>query len=321
MKVLVYGAGVIGCYLAHVLNQTQHDVALLARGEWKSHLEANGLTIQHYLQRKQTVDQIRIVNDAHDDYDVIFVAMQYNQMLTVLEDVAKSSAKTIVLVGNNLNCQQMKTTIDQASPTTKTVLFAFSNSGGRRENNVVYSIHVGAGGMTIGPCKGEPHDEDQLMLNRLFARSKYKLTWTHDMYAWCRYHLAFILPVCYLAYQHRCNLRRSSIDDRRHVLDATYEAYTMLKQLGTPEPSKGEASWYRHGSRKRFFIMNPMFNIICATKLGELAATDHCKNAVPEMHALSDAWDELRKQVPDLKMPNWDALKTAMPAWDKIELD
>ena len=35
MKVLVYGSGVIGCYLAHVLYTAENDVTLLARGQWK----------------------------------------------------------------------------------------------------------------------------------------------------------------------------------------------------------------------------------------------------------------------------------------------
>ena len=50
MKLLVYGAGVIGCELAHVLKKGGNDVTLLARGEWKGNLEKRGLVIRHYLQ-------------------------------------------------------------------------------------------------------------------------------------------------------------------------------------------------------------------------------------------------------------------------------
>lgn len=56
MKVLVYGAGVIGCYLTHVLCRAGNDVTLLARGAWKSVLEEKGLTIRHHLQKKTTTD-------------------------------------------------------------------------------------------------------------------------------------------------------------------------------------------------------------------------------------------------------------------------
>ncbi|MDE6846430.1 MAG: NAD-binding protein [Lachnospiraceae bacterium] len=54
MKILVYGAGVIGCELAHVLKKSGNDVTLLARGEWKETLKKRGLVIRHYLQRKTT---------------------------------------------------------------------------------------------------------------------------------------------------------------------------------------------------------------------------------------------------------------------------
>ena len=35
MKVLVYGSGVIGSYLVHVLCVAGNDVTVLARGKWK----------------------------------------------------------------------------------------------------------------------------------------------------------------------------------------------------------------------------------------------------------------------------------------------
>lgn len=43
MKILVYGAGVMGCELAHVLMEGNNDVTLLARGSWKEVLIARDL--------------------------------------------------------------------------------------------------------------------------------------------------------------------------------------------------------------------------------------------------------------------------------------
>ena len=48
MKVLVYGSGVIGCYLAHILCAAGNDVTLLVRGQWKEQLQQNGLKIRHH---------------------------------------------------------------------------------------------------------------------------------------------------------------------------------------------------------------------------------------------------------------------------------
>lgn len=48
-KVLVFGAGVIGAYLAHVLTEAGNDVTILARKERSESLNRNGLVIYHHL--------------------------------------------------------------------------------------------------------------------------------------------------------------------------------------------------------------------------------------------------------------------------------
>ena len=51
-KVLLFGAGVIGAYLAHVLIQAGNEVTILAREERAKSLSQNGLVIKHHLHRK-----------------------------------------------------------------------------------------------------------------------------------------------------------------------------------------------------------------------------------------------------------------------------
>ena len=45
MKILVYGAGVLGCNLARNLFHAGKDVTLLARGNWAEEIRKNGLRI------------------------------------------------------------------------------------------------------------------------------------------------------------------------------------------------------------------------------------------------------------------------------------
>ncbi len=78
MKILIYGAGVIGCYLTHVLCAAGNDVTLLARGIWRETLERDGLTIVHHLQKKTTHDRPRIIGALNGEhYDLVFAVMQY----------------------------------------------------------------------------------------------------------------------------------------------------------------------------------------------------------------------------------------------------
>ena len=45
MKILVYGAGVLGCNLERNLFHAGKDVTLLARGNWAEEIRKNGLRI------------------------------------------------------------------------------------------------------------------------------------------------------------------------------------------------------------------------------------------------------------------------------------
>ena len=127
MKLLVYGAGVIGCELAHVLKKGGNDVTLLARGEWKGNLEKRGLVIWHYLQRKTTTDKVNVTGslDPDDEYDIIFVVMQADQVPEILPMVAANVSRYVVFVGNNPWAEKTETEAQSGSPVKKEAAFGF----------------------------------------------------------------------------------------------------------------------------------------------------------------------------------------------------
>ena len=61
MRILVYGAGVIGCELTHMLVKANNKVTLLARGSWRDSIEKNGLVIRHHIQMRTTIDHVAII--------------------------------------------------------------------------------------------------------------------------------------------------------------------------------------------------------------------------------------------------------------------
>ena len=56
-----------------------------------------------------------------DDYDVIFVAVRYTQIETILETLRASRAKTMIFVGNNVRASETAALLLE-----KNVLFAFT---------------------------------------------------------------------------------------------------------------------------------------------------------------------------------------------------
>ena len=87
-KVLLFGAGVIGAYLAHVLIQAGNEVTILAREERAKSLSQNGLVIKHHLQRKTTKDPVEAVTDVSGrSFDAAFVVMPFHKIRQALPQI------------------------------------------------------------------------------------------------------------------------------------------------------------------------------------------------------------------------------------------
>lgn len=318
MKVLVYGAGVIGSYLAHVLCAAGNDVTVLARGQRKRTLEERGVSIRHYLQRTDTSDRAKIVDalDTGVHYDAVFAVMQFQQMEAILPELAAADTPLVCLVGNNMAAPEMERAILQSSAVPKTVLFGFQGTGGRREDGKVICVRMGAGKLTCGTLRGEPEKAVKAVLQAAFAGQMYDVDYMPDMDAWYKCHLAFILPVAYLCYQTDCDLRKTTRRQRRKLMDAVAEGYRLLRSLGCPILPRGDDRFFEPGVRRT--AMRAMVWLMANTALGRLAASDHCRHAVSEMEALDSAFMKLRELRPGLPMPNWEALRSGMPSWDTL---
>ena len=90
MKILVFGAGVLGCNLARNFFRAGKDVTLLARGAWGESIPKNGLRIKDKFSPRMSVSRIPVVTElkAEDKYDVIFVVLRYTQLDAILDTVS-----------------------------------------------------------------------------------------------------------------------------------------------------------------------------------------------------------------------------------------
>ena len=90
MKILVFGAGVLGCNLARNCFRVGKDVTLLTRGAWGESIPKNGLRIKDKFSPRMSVSRIPVVTElkAEDKYDVIFVVLRYTQFDAILDTVS-----------------------------------------------------------------------------------------------------------------------------------------------------------------------------------------------------------------------------------------
>ncbi len=318
MKILIYGTGVIGSYIAHVLCRNGHEVSILARNERKKVLEKEGLIIRHSLQLHTTVDHPQVVEKIEEGthYDAIFAVMQYQQMWKILDDLAQADTPLLVLVGNNMEAEKMEEYIMKHSEKQKTVLFGFSGTAGRKDGKRVLCERFGAAHLSCGFSHSEVDERTKAMLTRMLT-GKYQPIYINDMDAWYKYHLAFILPVAYCCYTYDCNLKKMKKQDRVLCIDAVYEVYVQLEALGYPFPSESEILYFKKGTKERKG-MERKLAIMAKTFMGKLAASDHCKAAVSEMEEMEASFLNLLGEDARKEMPCFEELRRKKPDWESL---
>lgn len=321
MKILVFGAGVLGSCLCHELLKNGNEVELFARGKRKDELLENGLVIYHYLQKRTTVDRPKIIGeiDPKTHYDAAFSVMQYGQTKAALGQLSEINAPVLVLVGNNLSCSEMAEYLNEHGlehGEKRSVLFGFSAVGGRRENGRVVCIKKKGSAFHCGAAGGKAPEEAKAALEKALC-GEYKPQWEEDMDAWLKCHAAFILPIAYLSYASGCDLRKSTAAQRRLCLDATGEAYSLLSLLGFPILPRGDEEYFKSGAK--LLYMKLFMLALAKTKLGELAATDHCRAAVCEMEELDSEFERLRRKKPGFSMPAFERLRKSAPSREELK--
>ena len=299
MKFLVFGAGVLGCNLANNLFRAGKDVTLLARGPWAEETRRNGLRIQNSITRRMTVSPVPVAAELspEDAYDVIFVAVRYTQIETILETLRASRGKTIIFVGNNVRASETAALLPE-----KNVLFAFTSAAGHRESNYVDSADLRK--ITIGPLRGAPSQEG--LIQEIFAGTKYKVTYEPNMEDYLLCHAAFVLPAVFACYKTDGNLKKDNAYLNR-LIDANIEGYRAIRNAGHEILPEADKEFEGAKYRKTCFRF---FKLMCATALGKICASDHAMNAVDEMRALNR----------DMKA-FFDAAGAEYPVWQALEAE
>ena len=302
MKFMVFGAGVLGCNLANNFFRAGKDVTLLARGAWAEEIRSNGLRIKNSLSHRTAVSRIPVAAELspEDAYDVIFVAVRYTQIETIIETLRASRAKTIIFLGNNVRTSETAALLPE-----KNVLLAFTSAAGHRESNYVDSVDLRK--ITIGPLRDAPSQER--LIQEIFAGMKYKVTYEPNMGDYLLCHAAFVLPAVFACYKTDGNLKKLKKDNAylNRLIDANIEGYRAIRNAGHEILPKADAEFESEAYRKTCLRF---FKLMCATSLGKLCASDHAMNAVEEMCALNR----------DMKA-FFDDTGAEYPVWKSLELE
>ncbi|WP_342561634.1 2-dehydropantoate 2-reductase N-terminal domain-containing protein [Paenibacillus sp. FSL R7-0345] len=299
MKTLVYGAGVLGSYLAHVLIRGGNEVTILARGSRAEELKRDGLVIRHYFQRKTTTDKVKVISTLlpEEQYDLIFVVMKFNDFPAVLPVLAKNASSNIILVGNNPEAHDTQRNLQELSLHKKNIAFGFQLSGGRREQDRMICVRAG-GQMVLGTLDGPVPFHD--MLTEVFKHTRYKLSFLTDIDTWLKSHIITILPMNLATFAVGGNVKKLARNKKLllQIISAMDEGFKVLETLGYTVVPAGQVKAVRSYRKLMYLFLKLYHNLPVARMID---------GSVHELAALNGAFDRLKRQS-GAAAPDWDDL-------------
>lgn len=192
MRILIYGAGVIGCLYASLFSKAGYDTNIYARGERLKSLKEKGLL---YKKGNRIIkDDINVISKLEDNdvYDFIFLTVRENQLNVALKELASNISPTIVTMVNSLdNYNKWEDICGKGR-----ILPAFPGAGGSYDNEI---LDAALTPWVIQPTTFAEIDgsktERLLNLRRIFKKSKIPYQIVKNMNIWQVCHLAMVVPI------------------------------------------------------------------------------------------------------------------------------
>ena len=245
MRILVYGAGVIGSLYGARLAASGHEVHLLARGERLRQLAQHGVILEDGLTGERAIFSIPVVTGlaAGDAYDLVLVAVRKTQIDGVLPALAANVASNDILLFTN--------TAEGYGAWVRAVgrerlLAGFPGAGGVREGPVVrYALAPPwFQRTTLGELDGRITPR-LLGLAAALRGAGFPVALSRSVDAWQKTHVAWASPVAsalYLALDEADRLAGSP-EALGLMVDAIRENLAVLRALGVPATPRTAALW------------------------------------------------------------------------------
>ena len=236
MKILVYGAGVLGSLYAARLAESGQDVTLLARGERLHEIRDHGLVMadtatgQIKMVRINTLESL----SPEDGYDLVMVCVRRNQLGDILPVLAanKNTPNVLFMVNNAAGPGEMIEAIGH-----ERVILGFPGAAGTRGKLIVrYTLLPGwLQPTTVGELNGKRTPRLDA-IQSAFCKAGFVTRRSHGIDAWLKTHAAIVSPLAnaiYLAGGDTQRLARTR-DGLILTVRAIQENLQVLQSLGIP---------------------------------------------------------------------------------------
>lgn len=192
MRLLIYGAGVIGCLYAALFSKAGYCTTIYARGKRLELLQRSGLT--YVMKGKIHNANITVIEklENHDYYDFIFVTVKENQVHTALKELSNNISPNIVTMVNTLETYSGWEELCGKGR----IIPAFPGAGGSFENEVLKAALTPwiIQPTTFAEIDGS-RSERLISLAGILRKSKIPYQIVDNMQQWQLCHLAMVVPI------------------------------------------------------------------------------------------------------------------------------
>ena len=231
LKVLIYGAGVIGSLYATYLSRAGIAVSVLARGRRLAELREKGLL--HRGKSGVTRAAVTILEHLapEDTYDFILLTVRAEQLHTTLSELRENRSPTIVTMVNSLEAYESW----EALCGKGRILPAFPGAGGGLTDGVLDAALTPrlVQPTTFGEIRGVKTARAKA-LKALFRLAGIPCQVVPDMHAWQLCHLAMVVPLADAYYESACGPARVWRDRTamRRTAEQLRQNFRTLRKLG-----------------------------------------------------------------------------------------
>ncbi|MDP8997339.1 MAG: hypothetical protein M3O03_10130 [Pseudomonadota bacterium] len=232
MKILVYGAGVIGSVYAARLLEAGHHVTVLARGRRLDDIRHHGLVLKDVTSGIQSTTQVTAVDQlvTSDQYDVILITVRRDQLASVIPILKTilGSPDLVFMLNNPIGSGDLVQEFGQ-----NRVLLAFPGLGGVEERGVVQYAMIAQQPTTLGQM-GTRRSERLNELAKSFRAAGFPTRIEPNMDAWLKTHAFFVTAISGAIYLADGDCRQLSKDKAKLSLmtQGVREGFNVVNQLG-----------------------------------------------------------------------------------------
>ena len=304
MRILVYGAGNIGCLYAAKFARGGQEVAILERGERALALRENGIPLEDAVSGECATVPISVVDclDPGDPYDLVLVALPQSSIAEVLPILAANDCTpNVMFFGNNASGPGPIV----SSLGTERVLLGFPGAAAVPHGDKIRYVITSRREQptTIGEVDGG-RSERIVTIASAFELAGFSTSICPNMDAWLKTHVAKIVPTAGALFFAGGDVERLATNDEaiRLMVQAIREGFELLRANNIPiTPSNHRVLRWLPESLIVFLMKRMFSSQTMSIKVG------HAADALDEFELLAR---EFRGLNANMKVPT--------PAMDQL---